>query len=231
MPFGLLGIGAGAAGGAAATGALGGFGGALAGASAPTLAATSSIAAPTLLSGFGAAGAALGGAQQLFGILGQEEQRRATRAGLRAQRAAAVRGLRGFDRQNLARQQEINERAALQKFQRERQGLRTRAGLRARSAETGILGNTPLRQLNAAAFETAFDVGITEANREARISQSLAERDAAAARARSQINLANAQLAGLQPINPFAAALQIGGGALSGGAAGERFSTLRRRFR
>ncbi len=175
--------------------------------------------------------AGLRGGAEFFSVLAENRAREDQRRVLEARGRGARAELKAFDLQNLARQREVGERARLQSFQRQRQGLRERGSIRARAAETGLLGRTPLRQLNQSLFNEGFDIDTISANREGRIAQSLAERGGVASRTEARLLGLQAQAEGLRPISPFIAGLRIAGAGLQGGLQGEQIRQQRRQFR
>ena len=119
----------------------------------------------------------------------------------------------GASNSNMAlanKQQEINSASSLEQLERERQGLRERSTMKVASGEAGSFGNSAVRELANSMFQTSFDTGIMENNRENSIKQTQREKEAASASAKSEI-------AGLNFTGPLMGALQIGAaGAMAG---------------
>lgn len=113
------------------------------------------------------------------------------------------------------RQQQIGEQAAQDAFERQRQGLRERGKLMVAMGESGVLGASPLRELENSIFQSDYDKSIIESNRDNAISQTELQKKAIYAEASSRINQARSM-----STNPFLAMLKIGmaggSGALSG---------------
>lgn len=127
--------------------------------------------------------------------------------------------------QQLREQQiQVNDQAALEKLERQRQALRDRAKIRVSQAEAGITGNTAERELNDAAFQESYDLSIMEANRSNAISQSVTT-----GRAIGQEGLSRWKSAKNKRISGLSAGLQIGGAALSSGMQGYAgYSTIKK---
>jgi hypothetical protein len=119
------------------------------------------------------------------------------------------------------RQQQVNEKAAQQAFERQRQGLRERSKVLVATGEAGVLGNTPLREMYNTMFQTGYDTGIIEQNRVNQSLQVQAYKEGVKAQAESRINQAESMVT-----NPWMAILKIGmsglGAGLSGWATGNQ---------
>jgi hypothetical protein len=164
----------------------------------------------------------VGAGQGILQFLAQRQQASGERSLVRTMSSLERQRLSSFENQTRSKQIQINEAAALEAFQRQRQGLRETGALRARIAETGVLGNTPLRQLNRAAFGQEFDVGLIEANRQGRIAQTIADRDAFAREVSTNLAELNFRRSQISSPNPFLAGLQILSGGVSGFSTGEQ---------
>lgn len=100
-------------------------------------------------------------------------------------------------------------------FQRERQGMRDLAKLRVAQGESGALGNTSLRELNASMLQTSMDVGVMESNKDNTIDQLEMQKLNTRTTAGGRINQARATV-----VNPFYSSLKIGPAGLSGYSSG-----------
>ena len=168
---------------------------------------------------------------ELFSQKQEQQQIIDQRSFIQAQQQAALADLSAFDLQTQAEQTVIGQETSFQDFEREREGLRERGAIRAAIAETGVLGNTPIRQLNQAFFQEALDVGNIAATGSQRIAQSDAARAAEATRTSGRISVLSSQAASLRSPNPFLSGLKIAGAGARGFATGQAFSSARKRFR
>lgn len=108
--------------------------------------------------------------------------------------------------------------ASEEEFQRERQGMRELAKLRVAQGESGALGNTSLRELNASMLQTSMDVGVMESNKDNTIDQLEMQKKATRSTAGGRINQAKSTVS-----NPFYSSLKIGSAGASGAASGYSF--------
>jgi len=113
------------------------------------------------------------------------------------------------------KEQQINQQAALDKFERIRQAQRERSKIIVAAGESGVSGSSPMRQLANALVQAYYDVGITETSRENQILQAEAEKRGTYAQAQSRVNQYKAQVMG-----PFTSLLKIGSSGVSGFASG-----------
>lgn len=143
--------------------------------------------------------------------MGIQQQNSAMEAqGIAANEAARV----DYDLLN-KQEGQINDQAALDTFERERQGMREMAKLRVAQGESGALGNTALRELNNSMLQTSMDTGIIDSNRDNSIDQAEASKQAVSANARGRINQAKANT-----VNPLNAFMKIGSSGASGYSSG-----------
>lgn len=112
-------------------------------------------------------------------------------------------------------QSQINTKAAQDKFNRERQGMREMAMIRVAQGESGALGNSALRELNASLFQTGYDTDIIDYNRDIQLRQTESQKLATRAGASGRYNMAKANT-----VNPFSSYMQIGSSGLSGFSGG-----------
>ncbi len=119
------------------------------------------------------------------------------------------------------RQTQINEQAALEAFERQRQSLKEQAKIRVAAGEAGVLGNSPLREVENAMFQGAYDKSIIETNRINQIIQAQQAKQNVYTQVQSRLNYAESLTT-----NPFLGVLQIGsnigGSFLSGYAIGKQ---------
>lgn len=115
-------------------------------------------------------------------------------------------------------QRQVNQKASLEKAERQRQALRERGRLRVALGEAGIDGVSPGREMANAFLQEAYDKAIIEENRENQGSQNLQERFSVGTNAKSRINAANSKR-----IGGLNGALMIGSSAVSGYGAGYQF--------
>ncbi|MFC1524616.1 hypothetical protein ACFL6N_07490 [Thermodesulfobacteriota bacterium] len=71
-------------------------------------------------------------------------------------------------------QDQINDAAAQDKLERERQGMRDQAKIRVANSEAGTLGNSALMEMHNSMFQTSYDQMIMERNRDGAIKQAQA---------------------------------------------------------
>lgn len=183
------------------------------------------------ISGLGALFGGISALSSIFDFRAQQQQAVDQTAFFQAQQAAALSDLQAFDLQSQAAQQNILQETSFEDFTRQRQALRERGSLRAAIAETGVLGNTPIRQLNQAFFQEGLDVGNISGVGQQRVAQSQAQRQAEATRTAGRISVSQAQERSVRSPNPFLAGLSIASSGASGFLFGQSLSSKRKRFR
>lgn len=70
---------------------------------------------------------------------------------------------------------QINDQAALEKLERQRQAMRERAAIRVNQGEAGVAGATANRELQDTYFQNTYDINIMEQNRKNAVSANRAQ--------------------------------------------------------
>ena len=91
-----------------------------------------------------------------------------------------------------AQQEETDQAANLEKFERMRQLLRTQSTMRVGMGESGLTGATPLRLLQAEEAGADYDMSIIESNRQASARQTSREVKSTTSQAKSAASKAKA---------------------------------------
>lgn len=108
-------------------------------------------------------------------------------------------------------QQQQNEKTTLEKMERMRQAQREESKIRVAAGESGVGGNSPLRQLADSILQNYYDLGILDASQSNTELQNIAQKKSIEAEAQSRINQYKAQYT-----NPLMSALKIGMSGVSG---------------
>jgi hypothetical protein len=156
--------------------------------------------------------AALGVGKAIMDIRQTNQQAGATAEA--ANKAVAI------DYQILARRQsEINEQHASEAMERQRVGLKERSKIQVAMGESGVLGNSPLREINDSFLQAGYDTSRIEQNREININRTQDMALQSYSQAQGRVNQAKASA-----VNPFLSILKIGmagaSGYMQGAAAG-----------
>ena len=113
-------------------------------------------------------------------------------------------------------QTQAAEKTALDKFERERQGMRETARIRAAGSESGAFGNSLLRQISNSMFQTDYDQAIMEQGLSNQVAQSQAQKTGVQVTAEGRLNDANSQVT-----SGLMSALKIGQAGVGGYASGQ----------
>jgi hypothetical protein len=113
------------------------------------------------------------------------------------------------------RQQEADSKSALEMTERQRQGLKERSKLMVAIGESGVSGNSPLREVDNALSQADYDLGIIGANQKSETSQIQDEKLGIYTQAQSRVNQAKSSY-----VNPLTGMLKIGVDAAGAGLAG-----------
>lgn len=163
----------------------------------------------------------------LTSVIGAGLQIMQTTANISAQNRAAVAQAEAANAAALAdyqvlntRQMEVDLKTALEETERARQAQREVSQATVMAAESGVAGNTPMRQLADALIQSGYDVGVHEANQEIRQAQIANEKFSVYAQAKGRINQASAAVS-----TPWESGLQMFASALSGAQQGMDFGS------
>lgn len=156
-------------------------------------------------------GLSMAGLQMISTGMEISQQNAQAEAGAEAANQAAA-----YDYQlaNLQEQQ-INEQAALDKFERKRQAIRERSKIAVAAGEGGVGGVSPMRQLANALLQASYDTSIIETSRQNQIMQAEATKQGTYAQAQSRINQYKSMVT-----SPFMSVLKIGSSGVAGFATG-----------
>lgn len=113
------------------------------------------------------------------------------------------------------REEQVNSQAALEERERMEQGMRERSKMRVAMGESGLTGNSMLRQISSSFVDESWDVGIIDANRTNEIEGIEAQKIKTYSDAQGRVNSAKSKIT-----NPFMAGLQIGGAGFQGASSG-----------
>ena len=156
-------------------------------------------------------GLSMAGLQLLSAGTEISQQNAQAEAGAEAANQAAA---YDYQLQNLQEQQ-VNEQATLDKFERMRQAQRERSKIAVAAGEGGVGGVSPMRQLANALLQASYDTSIIETSRQNQIMQGEAAKQGIHAQAESRVNQYKSMVS-----SPFMSALKIGGSGVSGFATG-----------
>lgn len=143
-------------------------------------------------------------AQSYMGIQAANEQ---AEAQAEAANAAALADYKALE----AKQGEIKDSYALEKFERKRQGLRERATARVSAGESGLAGNSIYRQIINSKVQEMYDIAIVGKNEENNLKQVSREAGKVSATNKGRTNQAKAGTT-----TGLASGLQIGAAGASG---------------
>lgn len=156
-----------------------------------------------------------------------------TSANISAQNRAAVQQAEAANAAALAdyqalntRQREVDLKTALEQQERARQAQREISTSINTAADSGVAGNTPMRQLADALVQSGYDVGVHEANQEIQSAQIANEKFATYTAAKGRINQARSQVS-----SGWESGLQLLAAGLSGASTGYDFGDKLRKKR
>ena len=123
-------------------------------------------------------------------------------------------------------QDEIYEKAGLDKFERDRQAMREAARIKVAGAESGAFGNSLLKQVADTMFQSSYDKAIIDQDADNKVEQSQAQKSKVHTTAKGRVNAAEANVT-----NGLMAGLKIGQAGVSGAASGYSLGSKIERIR
>jgi hypothetical protein len=157
-------------------------------------------------------------AMAVMAVVGKASEISATNQAAEAQQNAAIDQQRAMNSQRAQEAEMENKKTALELTQKKREALREQASARAASAESGVAGGSPLRNLVNVHMQESMEAGSIVSLNESRIATIGKQSEADFLKTRSAINVAESKKS-----TGLSAALQIGvaGGTAWGTAGGE----------